>query len=211
MNFALKNIQKYCEDHTTMVDPVRQELDRVTHLKTLASQMLAGHYQGKFLEFISYMIRPRYVLEIGTFTGYSALCWAKGLQPGGKVITLESNYELEYLIKEYIAKAGMEDRIELIIGDALETIKKLDITFDLVFIDAGKIDYPNYFDLVLPMVRKDGFIIADNVLWDGKVLLKDKDEETSALHRYSEKVHNDPRVENIMLPIRDGILLTRKI
>ena len=173
--------------------------------------MIAGHYQGKFLEMLSFMIQPKHVLEIGCFTGYSALCWAKGLIPGGKVITIESNYELENMINKYVIKSGIQDQIELHIGNALEIIPTLDYEYDIVYIDAGKIDYGYFFDLVIAKVRKNGFIVADNVLWDGKVVMTDMDIETKALDDFNKKIKEDDRVENIILPIRDGINLIRKL
>ena len=211
MNFSLKNITTYCQEHTTPASDVLNELERETNLKTLAPQMLAGSYQGKFLEIISFMIRPQRILEIGTFTGYSSICLAKGLQKGGKVITIETNYELEHFIRKYVNKAELDEVVELHIGDAKSIIPTLNESFDLVFIDAGKEDYPLYFEIVLEKLRPGGFIIADNVLWSGKVLLEDKDAETSALDTFNKLVISDPRVENIVLPIRDGISLIRKI
>ena len=211
MNFSLKKLSDYCERHTSPVDQIRHELERETNLKTLAPQMLSGSYQGKLLEMISYMVRPQHILEIGTFTGYGALCLAKGLDVNGKITTIESNFELEHLIKKYITKSGEEERIELIIGDAKQIIPTLDMQYDIVYIDAGKQDYSLYFDLVFDKVKSNGIIIADNVLWSGKVVMVNMDKDTSMINEFNQKVSNDTRVEQIMLPIRDGITLIRKI
>ncbi len=207
-----KEIEQYIEEHTTNENEVLYKLNRATHLKTFYPNMLSGHVQGKFLEMISYMIRPQFILEIGTFTGYSAICLAKGLAPGGKLITLESNEEMENFALEYIGMSGMEDRIELMMGDALEIIPGLKEQFDLVFIDADKEQYTGYYELVLPKVRDGGFILADNVIWGGKAVYdKNPDKETKGIRRFNEHVKNDPRVEQVMLSVRDGLMLIRKL
>jgi predicted O-methyltransferase YrrM len=211
MNFSLKKLTAYCEQHTTPVDSVLEELERETHLKTLAPQMMTGGYQGKLLEMISYMLQARYILEIGTFTSYGTLCMARGLHKEGKILSIESNYELETIIRKYIEKAQLKDKVELFIGNAKEIIPKLDYEFDLVYIDAGKQDYPYYFDLVVNKIRQNGFIIVDNVLWYGKVVMDRLDSETKIIDDFNKKVAADPRVENIILPIRDGITIIRKI
>ncbi|NOX87083.1 MAG: O-methyltransferase [Chlorobi bacterium] len=207
-----KEIEQYIERHTTPEDDVLYKLNRTTHLKTFYPNMLSGHVQGKFLEMISHMIRPEYILEIGTFTGYSAICLVKGLSEGGKLITLESNEEMESFASEFINLSGMHDRIELIMGNALQIIPGLKEKFDLVFIDADKEQYVDYYELILPKVRNGGFILADNVLWGGKTVYDNKpDKETQGIRRFNEKVKNDPRVEQVMLSIRDGLMLIRKI
>lgn len=211
MNFSLKKLTKYCGDHTSQMDEIRLDLERETNLKTLAPQMMTGRYQGKILELISYMVQANRILEIGTFTGYSAICLAQGLHPSGTLTTIESNYELESIIKKYIGKANLDNKIELIIGNAIEIIPKLDFEYDLVYIDAGKQEYPIYFDLVMPKVRKNGFIIVDNVLWYGKVVQAEMDAETKIIDDFNKKISADPRVECTILPIRDGISLIRKI
>ncbi|HDO27869.1 MAG TPA: O-methyltransferase, partial [Bacteroidetes bacterium] len=167
---------------------------------------------GKFLEMVSCMIRPRRILEIGTFTGYSAICLAKGLTPDGKLITIEVNEEMEDFINDFIKKSGMEDRIELVLGDALKVIPGLDEQFDLIFIDADKEQYIDYYELALDKLKNGAFILADNVLWGGKAVYDKKpDNETQGIRRFNEQVKNDDRVEQVMLSIRDGLLLIRKV
>jgi predicted O-methyltransferase YrrM len=176
--------------------------------------MLSGHLQGRLLAMFSHMVRPQAVLEIGTFTGYSALCLAEGLAVEGKVYTIDINEELEELVRSYIAEAGMQQKIEYIIGNALEVISTLHVTFDIVFIDADKINYVRYYDLVFDKVRKGGYIIADNVLWSGKVVAdgnKKPDADTQIILDYNHKIQQDTRVENILLPVRDGLLIARKL
>ncbi len=210
MNFSLKKINAYCEAHTTEQSEVLYELERETYLKTLAPQMLSGHLQGQFLSFISQMIQPKCILEIGTFTGYSAIALAKGLAPGGMLHTIEANEELAHISNKYIKKAGLTDRITTYCTDAKQLIKELDLTFDLVFIDAGKNDYELYYDLVFDKVKSGGYLLADNVLWSGKVVQATHDKDTQTIDRFNKKVQQDPRVENILLPIRDGLILMRK-
>ncbi len=211
MNFSLKKLTNYCLDHSTPPVDLLNNLDRETHLKTLAPQMIAGPLQGQLLRFLSLMIQPDRVLEIGTFTGYATLCLAAGLKPKGKLITVEANEELEYLAQKYIKQSDQASQIEQIIGDAKSIIPTLEGPFDLVFIDAGKMDYALYYNLVFEKVRPGGFLIADNVLWSGKVTQQEHDRDTQILHAFNEKIQQDPRVENLMLPIRDGILLIRKL
>jgi predicted O-methyltransferase YrrM len=208
-----KNAEKYIENNTTPEDVVMKELNRATHLKTYYPNMLSGNVQGKFLEMISQMIRPKRILEVGTFTAYSALAMAKGLPEDGKLITLEVNEEMEDFINEFIEKAGMTNKIELIIGNALEIIPELNEKFDLVFIDADKEQYVDYYELAIPKVRKGGFVLADNVLWGGKVLNDDStsDKETMGIKTFNEHIKNDNRVEQVMLSIRDGLMLIRKV
>ena len=205
--------EQYIDNHTTPEDTVMKELNRSTHLKTYYPNMLSGNVQGKFLEMISQMIRPRRILEVGTFTAYSAIAMAKGLAEDGKLITLEVNEEMEGFINEFIEKAGMTDKIELIIGNALEIIPELNETFDLVFIDADKEQYVGYYELAFPKLRKGGFIVADNVLWGGRALEDDSksDKETMGIKTFNRKVKNDPRVEQVILSVRDGLMLIRKV
>jgi len=207
-----KNIEKYIEDHTTDEDDVLKSLNRATNLKTYYPNMLSGSVQGKFLEMVSHMINPEKILEIGTFTGYSAIALAKGLTQNGKLITLEVNEEMESFIREFIEKAGMEDKIQLIIGDALDIIPGLSNELDLVFIDADKEQYVDYYEVVLGKLKTGGFILVDNVLWGGKVLESDSksDKETRGIKAFNEHVKNDKRVEQVMLSIRDGLMLIRK-
>lgn len=208
-----RKIEEYLEKNTTPETSVMKELNRETHIKTFYPNMLSGAIQGKFLEMVSRMIQPKRILEIGTFTAYSAIAMAKGLAENGKLITLEVNPEMETFIEKYIDKAGMSDKIELVMGNALEIIPKLQDTFDLVFIDADKEQYVDYYELAFSKLRTGGFILADNVLWNGKVLEDDSksDKETMGIKAFNEHVKNDKRVEQVMLSIRDGLLLVRKL
>ena len=206
-----EKILRYSETHTSEEDPVLRELFRTTHLKTVHPQMLSGKVQGQFLTFISQMVRPHRVLEIGTFTGYSSYCLVKGLQEKGKVVTIEMNEELEELVREFFKKAGIADRTELLIGDALEVLPTLEDKFDLIFIDANKDHYCASYEYCVNALNSGGYLIADNVLWGGKVAEEPTPDETSLiLHSFNTLVQNDPRVENVFLTIRDGLLLVRK-
>jgi predicted O-methyltransferase YrrM len=208
-----RKVEEYLEKYTTPETSVMKELNRETHIKTFYPNMLSGAIQGKFLEMVSRMIQPNRILEIGTFTAYSAIAMAKGLAENGKLITLEVNPEMETFIKKYIDKAGMSDKIELIMGNALEIIPKLNDTFDLVFIDADKEQYIDYYELAFSKLKPGGFFLTDNVLWNGKVLEDDSksDKETMGIKAFNEHVKNDSRVEQVMLSIRDGLLLVRKL
>lgn len=202
----------YCARHTTSPAELLAELERETHLRTLAPQMLSGPYQGTLLRFISRMIAPRRILEIGTFTGYATLCLSAGLPEDGLLHTIEINDELGGLILKFAEKAGLSHKIRLHLGDAADIIPVLDEQFDLVFIDAGKLDYPAHYELALGKTRQGGFLVIDNVLWDGKVAGGDeKDETARALRTFNDFVQNDRRVENILLPIRDGLMLVYKL
>lgn len=202
----------YCMEHSSGVSQVLNELERETHLRTLNPQMLSGPYQGTLLRFISRMIRPRRALEIGAFTGYATLCIGEGLADDGILHTIEVNDEMVWLIRKYVAKAGLDEKVVLHTGDAAVIVPKLDEAFDLVFLDAGKLDYPAHYEMALAKTRPGGFLMADNVLWDGKVAGNDDRDETARLLRaFNNMVHNDPRVENLVLPVRDGIMLVRKI
>ncbi len=206
------DLEKYAEDFTTDESPLLQKLYRETNLKILYPQMLSGKLQGSLLKMISKMIRPEKILEIGTFTGYSAICLSEGLAANGVLHTIEVNPELEEMIRRYFAEAGISDKVKLHIGNALDIILTLDDTFDLVFIDADKENYLNYFKMIFDKVRKGGFILADNVLWGGKVLKKtpSSDTESNGIKEFNEYVKNDDRVENVLLPIRDGVMIIRK-
>ena len=211
MDIIDQNIQQYAEQHTTAESPLLKQLNRHTHANVMMPRMLSGHLQGRLLAMISQMIKPDNILEIGTYTGYSALCLAEGLKPDGKLITIDVNEELEPLLKKYFADAGVNDRIDLRIGNATSIIPSLDVKFDLVFIDADKENYSRYFDLVIDKLNLNGFILADNVLWSGKVLQPNADKDTRAIVEFNKKVQEDPRVENVLLPVRDGIMLIRKV
>ena len=211
MNFLPDDLENYIAQFSSPEDEVLRELSRETHLKVQMPQMLSGHIQGMFLEFMSKMIQPERILEIGTFTGYSAICLAKGLQQGGTLHTIDVNEELKPMAEKYFAKAKFAHCIKLHTGDAQKIIPSLNETFDLVFIDADKINYSNYYNLVFGKVRAGGFIIADNVLWSGKVLEGKKDKDTLAIHQYNEKVKNDSRVSGFILPLRDGLNIVQKL
>jgi predicted O-methyltransferase YrrM len=206
-------LEKYIEDHTSPESPVLVDLTRETHLKTYYPRMLAGNVQGKFLEMIVRMLKPERILEIGTFTGYSAIALASGLPATGKLITIEVNEEMESLIRSFIQKAGLESKINLLIGDAISLIPELNEQFDLVFIDADKEQYTEYYKLAMEKLSPGGFILADNVLWSGKVVEPDSksDKETKGIKLFNETVKNDPRVEQVMLSVRDGLMLIRKL
>lgn len=214
MDFLDKKIQDYSETHSAGEPELLARLNRETWANVLIPRMLSGHLQGRILSMFSHMIKPKTILEIGTYTGYSALCMAEGLQPGGILHTIDINEELAPIIQRYIHEAGKQEQIRLHIGHALEIIPTLPGTFDLVFIDADKENYSHYFDLVIDRITPGGIIIADNVLWSGKVVdehERSTDEETAALHAYNQKIHNDPRVEHVLFPVRDGLMIARKI
>lgn len=208
-----KELEKYILDHITPEEEYLTELDRETNLNVLRSRMLSGHLQGKILSMISSMIAPETILEIGTFTGYSAICLAKGLKPGGKLHTIEMNDELELISKKYFRKAGFDQTIELHIGDATEIIPELDFTFDLVFIDGDKREYTQYYYTIFGKVPIGGYILADNILWSNKVLddPEPNDEQTIGILAFNDMIRNDCRVEKVILPIRDGMTIIRKI
>ncbi len=207
----IKNaLTDYAENHTSGESAVLRELREHCYSHYEDSMMLSGFFQGRVLSMLSYMIKPKVVLEIGTYLGYSALCLAEGLVEGGKVITLDIQEDTNTVARSYVAKTEYKDRVEFRLGQAVDIIPTLDLTLDLVFIDADKPNYSNYYDLVFDKLRPDGFIIADNVLWSGKVLDDEKDENTQALADFNEKVLADDRVENVLLPIRDGLMVIRK-
>ena len=211
MDFIDKALSDYAENHSSPESSVLQELNRETFANVLMPRMLSGHLQGRLLSMFSRMIQPKQILEIGTYTGYSAICMAEGLSDGGTLHTIDVNDELASLVKNYIAKAGMEKKIKPYIGDAANIIPAIQGPFDLVFIDADKINYSLYYELTFDKVRKGGFIIADNVLWSGKVLDPLKaDKDTRALIAFNKKIQQDNRVEKVMAPIRDGLLIIQK-
>ena len=200
----------YSESFTSDESTVLRELREHCYANFEDKAMLSGFVQGRLLSMFSYMIRPKVILEIGTYLGYSALCFAEGLADGGKVITLDIQEDTNNVARSYVEKTQYRRHIEFILGSGLDIIPNLTETFDLVFIDADKPNYSNYFDLVIDKVRTGGFIIADNVLWSGKVIEDEKDENSQALHEYNQKILADSRVENILLPIRDGLMVARK-
>jgi len=206
-----RKLEQYLHEHSTPEDPVLENLFRQTHLRFVNPNMATGHLQGKFLEFISLMIKPENILEIGTFTGYSAICLVKGLKPGGKLITIELNDELNTFSQSYFCRAGVESKITQITGNALDIIPQLDLIFDLVFIDGDKREYAEYFRLIIDKVRPGGFILADNVLWGGKVLDNETcDAQTRGVIEFNEMIKNEKNIENVILPVRDGLMLIRK-
>ncbi|HEY6162287.1 MAG TPA: O-methyltransferase [Bacteroidia bacterium] len=212
MDFLDEAIEEYARIYTQDEPPVLKELNRETHAKVLVPRMLSGHLQGRVLSMLSKMIQPKCILEIGTYTGYSAICLSEGLCEGGILHTIDINEELEGMVRRYFEKAGVEKKIKYHVGDATKIIPGMRETFDLVFIDADKENYSNYYDLVFDKVRAGGAIIADNVLWSGKVL-GDKskmDKDTRAIREYSEKIHADQRVDQLLLPVRDGMMIARK-
>ncbi len=211
MEFIPQSIDDYCRDHTSTESALLKKINRDTHAEVLMPRMVSGHLQGRFLALISKMIKPQRILEIGTYTGYSAICLAEGLSTQGKLITIDINEELETRVRGYFKEAGLESQIDYRIGDAAEIIPTINETFDLVFIDADKENYQVYYDLVFAKVATGGFIMADNVLWSGKVVGEKKDKDTRAIMAFNDFVMNDPRVENMLLPLRDGIMLARKL
>lgn len=211
MEFLPEAIQAYSEQHTSPESDLLQHITRETNAKVLMPRMLSGHLQGRLLALFSQMIRPERILEIGTYTGYSALCLAEGLTDTGKLITIDINEELEDRVRAFFDQSELGKKIDYRIGNALELIPSLTEQFDLVFIDADKENYPNYYDLIIDKVRSGGFIISDNVLWSGKVVdEKAQDKDTKAVRAFNQKIQEDERVENILLPVRDGLLIARK-
>ena len=211
-------LEEYISNHSTPENDILASITRETHLHVLNPHMLSGHVQGRVLSMISFMLRPKRILELGTFTGYSALCLAEGLAEGGKVVTIEHNDELEDTIRRNFAKSPLSDRIELRIGDAVEILSNVqcpisNVQYDLVFMDADKREYCAYLDLIYPLVPVGGFILADNTLWDGHIIdpAYDKDKQTLGLRAFNDKVAADERFEQVILPIRDGLTIIRKV
>lgn len=203
--------QRYAEDHTTSESPLLAKINRDTHAKVLQPNMLSGHLQGRLLSLISKLVQPKVVLEIGTYTGYSAICLAEGLAAGGKLITIDVNEELESRVRGYFNEAGLTDKIDYRIGKAASIIPDISDTLDLVFIDADKSSYGKYFDLVIDQVRPGGVIVVDNVLRKGKVFSEPLEKEGRVMDAFNKKIKDDPRVEELLLPVRDGILIIRKL
>lgn len=210
MEFIPKDIEEYARKITGGESPVLESLNRETHARMIRPRMLSGHLQGRFLEMVSRMVRPVTILEVGTYTGYSAICLAQGLQPGGKLHTIDHNPELEDFTREYIRLAGLEECIVLHTGEALEVIPSLQDSFDLVFIDADKENYIRYFDMAYEKLRPGGVILADNVLWSGKVIAEATDPETLGIVRFNEYVREHPGIINLLLPFRDGLMISMK-
>ena len=213
MDFLPKKLDEYVCNHTQEENLVLAELNRETWAKILIPRMLSGHLQGRALSMFSKMIKPKYILEIGTYTGYSAICLCEGLQEGGKLHTIDINEELKLISSKYFKKAGISKNIIQHVGDALKIIPNITDDFNLVFIDADKENYSKYFEIVIDKIQIGGFIIADNVLWSGKVIeeVNDKDQETKAIKEFNKLIQSSERVENILLPIRDGLMICQKI
>jgi caffeoyl-CoA O-methyltransferase len=214
MEFIDENLLAYCEQHTSQEDELLRYITRETHAKVLMPRMLSGQLQGKVLEFWVKMLQPKVILEIGTYTGYSGICLARGLKEDGKLITIDINDELETMVRGFFQRSGLAHKIDYRLGNALEIIPTLKDKFDLVFIDADKANYIPYYNLVIDQVNPGGIILADNVLWSGKVLVapgQKIDKDTQALLGYNRMIQEDSRVENVLLPIRDGLMMARKL
>ncbi len=211
MHFLSTQLEHYIQDHSQDEPHILQELTRETHLKVVRPRMLTGHFQGRVLSMLSKIINPRYILEIGTYTGYSALCLAEGIQKDGELHTIDRNAELAAMQRRYFNNSGQGHQFIQYTGDALEIIPSMKLIFDLVFIDAEKIEYPAYIEAVLKKTKPGSIILSDNVLWSGKVIepLDPKDKATKVLLEYNKKLKEDPRLETVLLPIRDGLTLSR--
>src|SRR5664280_685686 len=206
-----KKLEQYIEEFSTPADPFLEDLYRQTHLRFVNPNMVSGHLQGKFLELISLMIKPDNILEIGTFTGYSAICLSKGLKPDGKLITIEINDELNSFAHSFFCRAGADEKIMQLTGRAQDIIPKLDFMFDLVFIDGDKREYNEYYNSVTGKVKPGGFILVDNVLWDGKVLDKNtSDQQTMGIINFNNMIQNEKNIDYEILPLRDGLMLIHK-
>lgn len=212
MNFLDEKIEAYALAHSEPESAILKKINRDTHANVLMPRMLSGHLQGNLLSMLSHMVQPEQVLEIGTYTGYSAVCLAQGLKQNGQLHTIDINEELKEKVSSFFEEAGLNNKIKYYIGNALEIIPVLKETFDLVFIDADKKNYTAYYDMVFDKVRKGGYIIADNVLWSGKVLsaVEKMDADTKTIDEFNKKIHADTRVEHMLLPVRDGLMIARK-
>ncbi len=208
-----KKLESYIKLHTQEEPQILKELNRETNLKVLRPRMLSDHIQGRTLSILSKLIHPLQILEIGTYTGYSAICLSEGLQKGGIIHTIEKNEELENIIIKYFTKSNIINKAKLYIGDAIDIIPQINASFDIVYIDADKQNYSEYLDLVLPKTRKGGLIIADNVLWNGKIIedIDERDLDTINIMHFNKKVQECKEIENILLPIRDGLMIMLKI
>jgi caffeoyl-CoA O-methyltransferase len=214
MEITDRRINKYIDEHSSQPIEILNKIERETYLKSIFPRMISGKTQGRFLAMISKMIKPAYILEIGTFTGYSAICLSEGLKKGGQLHTIEINEELREMNDENFKAAGLSEVITTHFGNALDIIPKLGIRFDIVFIDADKINYGKYYELALGVLKTNGFILADNVLWSGKVIASAAtkiDKDAQAVINFNQQVQNDPRVENVLVPLRDGMTLIQKI
>lgn len=214
MEFIDPALLTYCEDHSSKEDYLLRKITRETQSKVMMPRMLSGHLQGKLLELFTKMQNPKIILEIGTYTGYSGICLARGLGKDGKLITLDINDELETMVRGFFEESGLGDKIDYRLGNAMEIIPTLSGPFDMVFIDADKINYSNYYEMIIDKLNPGGIILADNVLWSGKILVDKNqtiDKNTQAILDFNSMIQDDPRVENALLPIRDGVMIARKI
>ncbi|PNQ75314.1 methyltransferase [Hanstruepera neustonica] len=214
MHFLSEDLDDYIVRHSENEPQLLQELSRETYQKILQPRMLSGHYQGRVLSLISKLVNPKHILEIGTYTGYSALCLAEGLQKDGSIDTIDINEELLDFQRKYFDRSGFGEQIQQHLGNALDIIPNLNKTFDLVFIDADKDNYLNYFNIIIDKLNPGGIILSDNVLWSGKILdteFKKEDTSTPALIEYNKVLKDDPRIETVILPIRDGLTISRKL
>ena len=211
MDFLPENIQKYISDISQSESPILKELNRYTNSKVILPRMLSGHVQGRFLSMISKLVNPEIIVEVGTYTGYSCLCLAEGLKKNGKIITIEKDEEFASIAKKFFDRSKYKEKISLLIEDATKAIENISEKIDLAFIDADKVNYTKYYDMLFPKLKIGGLIVADNVLWSGKVTKKVSDNETQSIKNFNAKVKNDERVENLIVGIRDGIMLCQKI
>ena len=211
MDFLPENIQKYISDISQSESPILKELNRYTNSKVILPRMLSGHVQGRFLSMISKLVNPEIIVEVGTYTGYSCLCLAEGLKKNGKIITIEKDEEFASIAKKFFDRSNYKEKISLLIEDATKAIENISEKIDLAFIDADKVNYTKYYDMLFPKLKIGGLIVADNVLWSGKVTKKVSDNETQSIKNFNTKVKNDERVENLIVGIRDGIMLCQKI
>jgi predicted O-methyltransferase YrrM len=210
MHFFPESLERYAEEHTTLESELLRQLNRETQARIYMPQMLSGHLQGQLLRMISLLVRPKNILEIGTFTGYSAICMSEGLQEDGILYTIDINEELKEMAERYFEQAGIRDKIDYRIGNATDIIPELNVSFDLVFIDADKINYTKYYELVFDRVNSGGVILADNVLWSGKIIEPVRDAETNALMAFNDRVQQDQRADNVLITQRDGLMMIRK-
>ena len=211
MDFLPENIQKYISDISQSESPILKELNRYTNSKVILPRMLSGHVQGRFLSMISKLVNPEIIVEVGTYTGYSCLCLAEGLKKNGKIITIEKDEEFASIAKKFFDRSKYKEKISLLIEDATTAIENISEKIDLVFIDADKANYSKYYDMLFPKLKIGGLIVADNVLWSGKVTEDVSDNETQSIKNFNTKVKNDERVENLIVGIRDGIMVCQKI
>lgn len=211
MDFLPENIQKYISDISQSESPILKELNRYTNSKVILPRMLSGHVQGRFLSMISKLVNPEIIVEVGTYTGYSCLCLAEGLKKNGKIITIEKDEEFASIAKKFFDRSNYKEKISLLIEDASKAIENISEKIDLAFIDADKVNYTKYYDMLFPKLKIGGLIVADNVLWSGKVTEDVSDNETQSIKNFNTKVKNDERVENLIVGIRDGIMVCQKI